>query len=299
MSASELPKENKLKKHLNTLGLAALMVFTPLLGLELLLQITDPWGIRFYDDMALFGTALENDDVRGYVLPDGDYQFSNWQVTMRDGLRLTRNTNAAAACRIVVLGDSFTFGYGINDDETWLNQIARDFPDVYFLNTGITAYNSANVLGTYQSFPNADAYIYLFTNNDWEPNLSPGDLTYRNEAGVLPMFIRYISFTYHRGATQALMQPQSGEELLTEPIYQRFYADIQTLAQVENLYLLTWDSNFLNPGLNELMIDYMTVELPEGYRISTIDGHLNAAGNQVFAERLQVHIAPIVNRACS
>src|SRR5688572_7103083 len=106
MSEINLRRPRTLKAHLQALLTAALMVLSPLLIIELLLQVLDPWGIRYFDDISAFGNAQEQDPIRGNTLPDGVYVYSKWQATMEDGLRLTPNTVASSDCEIVALGDS-------------------------------------------------------------------------------------------------------------------------------------------------------------------------------------------------
>jgi hypothetical protein len=298
MSETNLRKPQTLKGHLQALLTAAVMVLAPLLLIEGILQLFDPWGIRFFDDMAYFGTALENDDTRGYILPDGSYQFSNWQATLENGSRIIPNTPDSADCEIVVLGDSFTFGYGVNDAETWLNHIAAEFPEVRFVNAGITAYNSSNSLGTWSSFPDATAYVYLSNSNDWEPSLSPGDIEYRNAASTMPFIVRYGNYFYHRRVAEANTTPMTAEELFAIPQYEQYFADLQAFNEIENFTIITWASSKLNPGLDALGVDYQTVVLPAGHINSFVDGHLNAEGNRLFAENLSPIMAGVIESAC-
>jgi hypothetical protein len=299
MSESTLRKPRTIKAHLQALALAALMVLLPLLLVEGLLQVIDPWGIRFFDDMAYFGTALENDAQRGYVLPDGLYQFSNWQATMENGTRIVPNTAETSDCEILVLGDSFTFGYGVDDAETWLSLIAADFPNVRFINAGITAYNSTNSLGTLQSFPDATAYVYLSNSNDWEPSLSPGDIEFRNAAETMPFIVRYGNYFYHRRAAETASSPMDAEAVLATAAYQQYFEDLQAFSQIENLTIISWEGSVLNLGLDALGIDYQAVELPSGHVNSFVDGHFDAEGNRLFAENLHPIFAGVVERACS
>ncbi|MCB0755771.1 MAG: hypothetical protein H6602_00150 [Flavobacteriales bacterium] len=40
------------------------------------------------------------------------------------------------AKRVVVIGDSFTFGWGVKEHETWIHQLSGQYPNVEFLNLG-------------------------------------------------------------------------------------------------------------------------------------------------------------------
>ena len=46
------------------------------------------------------------------------------------------------------MGDSVTFGYGVDDDQTWVDGMARALPDVHVINAGVSGFNSTNVLRT-------------------------------------------------------------------------------------------------------------------------------------------------------
>jgi lysophospholipase L1-like esterase len=51
------------------------------------------------------------------------------------------------AFRIGCFGDSITFGYGVNDDETYPVELGRSLPGVEVINAGVTGYSSYQALG--------------------------------------------------------------------------------------------------------------------------------------------------------
>jgi lysophospholipase L1-like esterase len=84
--------------------------------------------------------------VRGFTLQPGQSAFTNDQsatVDMR-GFRtngVTANTRIPKF-RLLALGDSFTFGYGVADHETWPAVLERKLgPMFQVINAGTTSYN--------------------------------------------------------------------------------------------------------------------------------------------------------------
>lgn len=119
----------------------------------------------FADAAALRRVAIP-DEHKGYVLPFGIYALTQSTVNIGpDNMRLVPDTNSQADCAIAALGDSVTFGSGVDDDATWVNQLAALYPGIHFINTAFRGYNSANIRGAYESVP-ADGYIYLIIGND-------------------------------------------------------------------------------------------------------------------------------------
>jgi lysophospholipase L1-like esterase len=72
-------------------------------------------------------------------------EFQGRPVTINAlGLRGAEPAMRRPACRILCLGDSITFGYGVGDDETYPAALARTLAgrDVEVLNGGVTGYTS-------------------------------------------------------------------------------------------------------------------------------------------------------------
>lgn len=71
---------------------------------------------------------------------------SNYEVTLRTNSMGIRGTKEYALDkphdkqRMVALGDSFTFGFGVNDDETFPAQLEKANPSLEVLNFGISGY---------------------------------------------------------------------------------------------------------------------------------------------------------------
>jgi len=67
-----------------------------------------------------------------------------------DGTRFTGNAPAAAARRIFVLGDSYVFGDGVNDQQTFAFLLQTAFPDAVVQLHALAGYSWANALVTMQ-----------------------------------------------------------------------------------------------------------------------------------------------------
>ncbi len=272
------------------------MVAMPILLLEGMLRIFDPWGIVYFDDMAYLGNAFEASEARDYYLPDGEYEFSNWNANIVDGLRMLPEREAAD-CQIVLLGDSVTFSYGVSDDETWSFHIASRFPAVQFLNTGITGYNSFNVRQVYANYPDADAYFYSVISNDWNPSLDPTRYDHENKARYMPYLVRYGNYALY--SEEPLQGSHTVEELLANPQLERFLDDIATLTADPRVALFGFEETITTRALTTLGYEMYQATYPyPDYRNSVIDGHLNAAGNLVLADSITPHMESVIEQHC-
>jgi hypothetical protein len=291
-----LLRPKTLREHTKALLTAFLFVLVPLLMLEGLLRFFDPWGIYFFDDMAKLANDFERHEQRGFYLPDGVYRFSNWQATIKDGVRAIPVANSDTDCRIVLLGDSFTFGYGVNDDETWAYHLAKQFPNVEFLNTGITAYNSYNIQRIYEQFPDATAYLYTVIYNDWEPNLDPTQYEHENPARTMPYIVRYGNFALYR-AEEPSINDFTVEELLNHPKLDRFFDDIAVLATDPRVFMLGFEDTITTVALVEAGYELHQLKYPR-HPISFADGHLNAKGHEVLANEITPIVQVIIEMQC-
>lgn len=298
MSEQKFLHPHTFREHLRAFLLAFILVLLPLLLLEGLLRIFDPWGIYFFDDMAKMANDFEPNAQRIYYLPDGVYKYSHWTATIENGSRKLPPANADSHCEIVLLGDSFTFGYGVNDDETWAYHLAQAFPDVTFVNTGITAYNSEHVRRTYELYPDADAFLYTVIYNDWEPTANyAANNDNENPAKSMPYIVRYGNFFLYRSHETNTTQ-YTPEELVTIPDMQRFLSDIKILKEDSRVELLGFKDTLTSLAMIGAGYDFYPLDYPH-YPISFSDGHLNAEGHRVFAEELQPIVQEIIDKHCS
>src|SRR5262245_3155504 len=203
--ASDLkPSSMRLSRRVKNF-IGALAILTVTLGIiELGLRLIDPWGMRYFDDVVLMSkTMFITDQVRGYGLKDGTFVYSHWQAHIEDGQRVVPTGSIQGTCDLAFLGDSITFGHGVNDDQTWVNLIAAGLPDVHIYNYGVPRYSIPNILGTRRAFPDHKAYIYTIFNNDSEPPYDPsmdtGLVTGLNQ----PWILLYAQYAIRRQSPAA------------------------------------------------------------------------------------------------
>jgi len=80
----------------------------------------------------------------GFTIPNKNFATINQQ-----GIRETINVNPNPELRIVMLGDSFTFGWGIEDNETMASQLSRLIKDAEVLNLGVPGYGIFQMIELY------------------------------------------------------------------------------------------------------------------------------------------------------
>lgn len=70
------------------------------------------------------------------------YDFDAAYSTNRHGLRGTWPDPDANSRRIAVLGDSFTFGLGVDESDTFVARLNREHPNIAYLNAGLAGYST-------------------------------------------------------------------------------------------------------------------------------------------------------------
>lgn len=131
-------------------------------------------GLRLFDPLGVLALLREraaahwdDDPLRVYHSPPGVQYFLNgWSATtLPDTSRFVPDTNLESPCKIVLLGDSVTFGLELDDDQTWANLLSHDFPQVDIINAGTPGYDVWKIAATKKLFP-ANGYLYLLINDD-------------------------------------------------------------------------------------------------------------------------------------
>jgi hypothetical protein len=253
-------------------------IVVSLLALEWVLQSLDPMAFQVrYDSRDMLSLAESTN--QGYQIPPGEYRFRNWTVTIQaDGTRLI-----PAACQVVILGDSVSFGYGVNDGETWGNYLARTFPNVTFTNTAQIGYNSENIREVYRAYPDADGFIYLIVDND--TGAKHGGRVMREQR--LPLVSHYLIWLW---SVMSGEKPQHDQP--TQAEIDRFIRDTAPLFADSRVLLATYGSIAFTDGLGVDVIVPITGTIAPG------DMHPNAAGSRDIAATLSPHVEQLVNRVC-
>lgn len=228
----------------------------------------DPLGfVHFRDQVVLSSRSIPS--AAGWTYAPGVYTLVRNTVTMLDdGTRLVPDTNASAAKTLVFVGDSITFGYGVDDDETFANRIALALPDVHVYNTGITGYNSTNVLREVQQYPDADGIVYLITYNDDDGEYIPNFY-------AAPPSLSWIAV--YAINLPPLLFPQ---QLRPAHDTDRYLRDVTQIAAQPNTLIVGYDSTLtpITPGAVRIA--------PYTARSSVSDSHPSAEGHRFIAEQL-------------
>lgn len=155
-----------------------LSVSFALLLSEGLLRLTwTPWDLRNV-------VALHNHPVYDYAPipgisgsisnPEYEYDFTHSVQGMRYS-PVFSDVKASDEKRILLVGDSFTYGVGSSDEETYAGYLRKDMPNYQFANTGCNGYGTKNVLSVIDflgSELQPDLIIYFFFWNDLSDNVN-------------------------------------------------------------------------------------------------------------------------------
>ena len=243
-----------------------------LLG-EVLLGRFDPLGFGYFRDQADLNPHLVP-DPRGYTFAPGTYRLSKSTFTiLPDGNRAVPDTVPSAKKTLVFMGDSVTFGYGVSDDQTWVDLVARDLPDVYVINAGVSGFNSTNVLRTLALYPAAQTLVYLIINNDAAPENRPnfGHLRPAPALSWLEVYLLNLPNYLFPAADEPNDLP-------------RYFADLRQINADGRVLLVAFDEDFSRMTIRECC----TVSLIERGtdRVSPADGHPGVRGNQEIAQQM-------------
>ncbi len=151
-----------------------------LLLAEGLLQVLNPWIGRHSDTMF---TIIEFDPVLGWKMPpeietkvsfvdreDIPVRSNRWGFWDRDW----PESKPEGRCRIVCLGDSFTWGMGVEAAERFSNRLALEDDRFEVLNFGIPGYGTDQALLAWRSSASRfspDVVVLTIYQNDFGDNL--------------------------------------------------------------------------------------------------------------------------------
>lgn len=268
------PRVRVVLKHMLTI---LFIVISTVAILEAALAVFDPTGVIYMNEIsALFFRDTARPDPRGYRVTPGEHHGRYWSFTIQpDGTRLTPDTNPGAARTAVFIGDSLTFGYGVNDRDVWVNLLARDFTDWQLINPSMPAFNAENYARTFDLYPDADV-IFVVT--------IPNDLT----AGAYiapfepPPIYAYVDL-YLRTLQGRLAPPPLNEAELRD-VSVKWEASLRRMAADPRVHVITFPGAYAQQ-VARVVPNVSTV----GYFTSTvskIDPHASIAGNRELYESM-------------
>ncbi|MDW8172601.1 MAG: hypothetical protein RML73_08965 [Anaerolineae bacterium] len=260
-----------------------LALVVSLLMLELLIRLSDPLGIiRYFIDTERFVFRL--DDQVGYRLEPGRYIFTRSQATILDDrTRFVPSTNNDALCVIVALGDSVTFGQGVNDDEVWVNLLARRFPQVKFVNAGVPGYNLPNLVPQYERFRDrSHAILYTLIDNDLEVSIS------RRQSSTA-WIIRHSALLLYVHALSLPRPPTMPES--------EYRAYLDTLLADWRVFITAFTGSRISHQLAKHYPQMMLQPLWT-HNLSFFDKHPSPQGHEQIAQNAAPLVERIIRQAC-
>ena len=118
------------------------------------------------------------------------HRFKSFKATYNFGEHHNRvtviNKNKKDKPKILVLGDSFTFGWLINDENTYVHKLQKNHLDFDFINVSVGAWGSAQYTLFSELFCKQinPIKIFVFLNSD-DPHRGYKSKFYKNENGIL------------------------------------------------------------------------------------------------------------------
>jgi hypothetical protein len=246
-------------------------------GIEAGLQVVDPWNVKAARSGNLVLHFVDNE--RGYSLPPGEYNREYGAVTInRDLTRVVPDSNENGR-RLIFLGDSVTFGVGVDDGETFVNLLAQRLA-AHTVNAAFTGHNITYIQRSFEMYADPDALLaWLVIENDTGLEHDfPEDLKHPpNVFGFEPLLLRYWLQTTAVDAT-----PRD-----VDNFYRRMDA---ITGEYDNLILFAFDDEW-----GRALAGRYDVNLIPWYtsHISRANSHPDVLGHVEVADSMQ----PILERA--
>lgn len=254
--------------------------------LEVALAWADPLGVRYVYQFTFIADYYTGPSAQ-YRLAPGTYQMGAWSATVRNDF--TRAVpDSATGCRLTFFGDSLTWGWGVSDRDTFINQLARRWPDWELVNAGQVGYNATQVQAAIES-STFDQGVYLLVNNDAARPLNTGGHY------PAPGTRRFPGMGLIHGQTSALrtyyvfMATRFGlaDISIEHPDWPAYWAALDAIAARGDVQIVAFDE----PYGREAAARY-PVHLIPGYNttVSMADRHPDKAGHGQIADALSAII---------
>jgi hypothetical protein len=162
-----------------------------LLAVEWGLRVFNPFGVSFFHHLPYHMQGMVDHPELGYKHPASvEYMLGSSRIQLNSrGLRDEEIPLAKPGDekRILVLGDSVAFGWGVSQGETFSDYMEplldeRTGDRWQVINTGVNGYNTdqeARFLLTEGIRYSPDYVLLVYVSNDIEPRLDPNSITWR------------------------------------------------------------------------------------------------------------------------
>jgi hypothetical protein len=243
------------------------------------LWVFDPLGVLLYFDAIQDHAAVKIAHPTGFAYPPNDYIFGAYPARIRrDGYRDVP-LSVYADCVLTFVGDSFTYGSGVSDWETFASQIAAQFDDVEFHNAARGGYNVDNVSATMQHVRDgSNGIIYLIYDNDYYGGVTTLTPTTRRYLLPLGWYLYALGFNmpppYDAQAFTPRLQSALSDDVLP------FVFEDATIAMVAQ------------------DMGAIPIARPTSV-ISRYDFHPDAIGHQQIADSMLLHIESFASERCT
>lgn len=239
---------------------------------EIGLRLFDPWGLlRAEADQNMLYSRFVADIRYGYHPQPGHYTFSNWQAEVLSDTSRRVPASKPHGCTVVFLGDSVTFGFGVNDADTWVNLIAQQLA-IHAINAGVYSYNTERVRDRLNMYPGADLYIYLFFENDGDPD--PNWQQPYHSQWALQYYGYMLNHPVRRDVPHT-------------PGFAAALADLK-----QRTLIIAFDRDDLSRRSGAVLIP------PYTHVISRADAHADPTGNREIATAMTPIVQTALNRVC-
>ncbi len=175
------------------------------------------------------------------------------------------------------IGDSVTFGYGVDDDQTWVNLIARDAARrPRHQRRGERLQLDQRRSRTLAQYPDADALVYLIVNNDAEPEKQP-DFDHLRPPDTSSWLALYLL------NLPEYLSPISASDEIARGDIPRYFDDLRAILAIERVLAVAFDDAFGRMTVRDCCAIPLIARGTD--RVSPADGHPGVRGNQEIARK--------------
>ena len=209
-----------------TANLYVLLISTliVLLAVEWGLRTFNPFGVEFFHILPYHMQGMVDDPLLGYKHPKSvTYTLGADVVKLNaQGLRDEEVPYAKPSDekRILVLGDSVTFGWGVSQGETFSDRMesllrGRTGDQWQVINAGVNGYNTeqeATYLRVEGMRYSPDYVLLIYVSNDVDPVIDPNVTTWRRHPSLPPSLpeainrLRQLSFLFQLAKLSAYVE---------------------------------------------------------------------------------------------
>lgn len=241
---------------------------------DMVLLVDEPVGYRMKPNLDVAFDGLFE------PLPNPIRWQTNAQGHRRDGL-IEPDTHA---CRIATFGDSETFGWSVELEDTFQARLETSTEDLQVLNFGVPGYNTTNIamamadlVPRYQP----DQIIYLFNNNDFDPPIEVAATFFRSH---LLGRIRYLWQVWATREERKRIRESAERRMVAAADLAEIAATAEAAGAALNVAFMRWrnwselqpyldEQHPLNRGLASGRVQVLNAE-PALSGIPELDDHL-------------------------